>query len=557
MLDLKNAFGELHHNLIYEVLKYHHIPDPINELIRSLYTNFQTSIITDQFSTPFITVGRGVLQGDCLSPLLFNMSFNTFVQHIKSESYTQLGFWKFNKSGIPCNPIHWFQFADDAAVITSQEKENQILLNRFSVWCQWANMIIRVDKCSTFGIRKQSSRSVQYKPKLFINHLLVPRIEIGESFRYLGRYFDFNMSDAKHQSEICDLFDDIISRIDKLPLHPQNKILLYSRYLLSKVSWDLTITDISQTWVCETLDCIATKYIRKWLELPVSATLSNVFLPKNKFGLNVILPSTKFTQCQAVSRLALKSSINEGVRELWSITSTNKNIQYDIYTNTKDVLKAFREMNEQRLQNNLISQGSFFSNIIKNSTLAFNSLWSSVQSKLPKGIFNFTVRYINNSLPTRKNLVKWGLSSSPDCSFCSCPESLLHVISGCKSYLDEGRFTWRHNSVLNFITSSLLNVERSKLYVDLPGFISPSVITGDQLRPDLLLAIENKVLYILELTVGFETNLKTNSVRKHEKYLPLIADQKKKYNQVKFINVSVSSLGVFAESTKSLTCSKI
>ena len=215
-------------------------------------------------------------------------------------------------------------------------------------------------------------------------------------------------------------------------------------------------------------------------------------------------------------------------------------------------MKAFREKNEQRLQNNLISQGSFFSNIIQNSTLAFNSLWSSVQSKLPKGIFNFTVRYINNSLPTRKNLVKWGLSSSPDCSFCSCPESLLHVISGCKAYLDEGRFTWRHNSVLNFITSSLLNVERSKLYVDLPGFISPSVITGDQLRPDLLLAIENKVLYILELTVGFETNLKTNSVRKHEKYLPLIADQKKKYNQVKFINVSVSSLGVFAESTKSL-----
>ena len=206
-------------------------------------------------------------------------------------------------------------------------------------------------------------------------------------------------------------------------------------------------------------------------------------------------------------------------------------------------MKAFREKNEQRLQNNLISQDSFFSNIIKNSTLAFNSLWYSVKSKLPKGIFNFTVHYINNSLPTEKNLVKWGLSSSPDCSFCFCPESLLHVIFGCKAYLDEGRFTWRHNSVLNFITSSLLNVERSKLYVHLPGFISPSVITGNQLRPDLLLPIENEVLYM---------KFCTNSVRKHEKCLPLIADQKKKYNQIKFINVSVTSLGVFAESTKSL-----
>jgi hypothetical protein len=50
-------------------------------------------------------------------------------------------------------------------------------------------------------------------------------------------------------------------------------------------------------------------------------------------------------------------------------------------------------------------------------------------------------------------------------------------------------------SPLNFIASSLMSAERSKLYVDLPGFITPSFITGDQLRPDLLLAIENKVLH--------------------------------------------------------------
>ena len=88
------------------------------------------------------------------------MSFNTFIQHSKSESYTQLGFWKFNKSGIPCNLIHWFQFADDAAVISSQERENQILR-------------------STFGIKKHSSKSNQYQPKLSISHLLVPRIELN------------------------------------------------------------------------------------------------------------------------------------------------------------------------------------------------------------------------------------------------------------------------------------------------------------------------------------------------------------------------------------------
>ena len=94
-------------------------------------------------------MSRGVLQGDCLSPLLFNLCFNTFIQHIKSEKYQQFGF-----SGKLLNPVHWFQFADDAAVITSQESENQHLLNRFEIWCQWSNMIIHVNKCNTFGIKK-------------------------------------------------------------------------------------------------------------------------------------------------------------------------------------------------------------------------------------------------------------------------------------------------------------------------------------------------------------------------------------------------------------------
>ena len=40
LLDLKNAFGEVHHNLIYEVLDYDHIPDHIKNLVSSLYTDF-------------------------------------------------------------------------------------------------------------------------------------------------------------------------------------------------------------------------------------------------------------------------------------------------------------------------------------------------------------------------------------------------------------------------------------------------------------------------------------------------------------------------------------
>ena len=102
----------MHHNLIQSILDYHHIPDHVKKIVQSLYSDFKISIITSEFSTPYIPVGRGVLQGDCLSPLLFNMCFRTFIQHIKSEKYRQFGFSLSNVC-LYLNPVHWFQFADD------------------------------------------------------------------------------------------------------------------------------------------------------------------------------------------------------------------------------------------------------------------------------------------------------------------------------------------------------------------------------------------------------------------------------------------------------------
>ena len=138
---------------------------------------------------------------------------------------------------------------------------------------------------------------------------------------------------------------------------------------------------------------------------------------------------------------------------------------------------------------------------------------------------------------------KCGLTSSSECSFCLSAESLLHVVAGRSSYLD--RFTWRHDSILQFIANNLPSQHIQNIYADLPPFPNPSVITGDDYRPDLLILTKDNCLYILELTVGYETNLRNNINRKRLKYEKLIMDQRKKFNCVKFINLSISALGVF------------
>jgi sulfite reductase alpha subunit-like flavoprotein len=101
-------------------------------------------------------------------------------------------------------------------------------------------------------------------------------------------------------------------------------------------------------------------------------------------------------------RKALKSSPNESTNDLWKATSNHTNIQYDAYNSTKEVLKDFRSGHEDKLLNQLTSRGSFFCNGTKFALPQLNKAWSIAQSKLPKNIYNFTIRYINNSLPTRK-----------------------------------------------------------------------------------------------------------------------------------------------------------
>ncbi len=80
---------------------------------------------------------------------------------------------------------------------------------------------------------------------------------------------------------------------------------------------------------------------------------------------------------------------------------------------------------------------------------------------------------------------------------------------------------------------NLQTVNDSCLYVDLPGYKSPSIITGDTYRSDLLLSTSSKCLYIIELTVGFESNLQNNVERKKSKYKELISEQQEHFDSVK------------------------
>ena len=118
------------------------------------------------------------------------------------------------------------------------------------------------------------------------------------------------------------------------------------------------------------------------------------------------------------------------------------------------------------------------------------------------------------------------------------------------SYLEEDRYTWRHNSALQILAHYFRANTGASLYVNLPSFHSPSLIARDNFLHDLVLVLLDNKIYVIKLTVGFETNLEVNAEHKRAKYQSLMETLRSKYADAKFVNLSISALGSFG-----LSCS--
>ena len=147
-------------------------------------------------------------------------------------------------------------------------------------------------------------------------------------------------------------------------------------------------------------------------------------------------------------------------------------------------------------------------------------------------------------------MTMWKKTSTGLCKFCLNSQTLQQVVSGCKVYLHEGRYNWRHDSILKNLVTYFKSIRGNlKYYVDIPGFEPSSVITGEERRPDIVIRDTNK-LYIIELTVGFKTRISINAERKLKHYENLGKELSQGFESVMYVNLSMGALGLMGKGSK-------
>jgi hypothetical protein len=142
----------------------------------------------------------------------------------------------------------------------------------------------------------------------------------------------------------------------------------------------------------------------------------------------------------------------------------------------------------------------------------------------PRGVLKFSVNSSIDMLPTFTNLRRWEKCASVNYQLCGnmVKQTLFHVLVHCKHTLDQGKLTWRHDSVLNHIAgclkSALVGKSTVDLYCDLDGLQAPdgvSILADIMVqahRPDLVI-IDWSVygrfrIALVELTCPWDTNAK-------------------------------------------------
>ena len=102
-------------------------------------------------------------------------------------------------------------------------------------------------------------------------------------------------------------------------------------------------------------------------------------------------------------------------------------------------------MTKLKEQNTLLS--SLQQNVIKTTIRNWNLLIHC----LPSNMFNFCRKALVFSLNKNSNLARWKIRSSPKYDLCGKTQTQIHGLNNCISAISDGRYKWRHDSILKTI----------------------------------------------------------------------------------------------------------
>ena len=569
--DLQDAFGSLPHMLIPHVFSHYHIPEKITSYIQCIYSQLEGRVKTEDWESEIFKFLRGAFQGDPYSGIIFLILFNPLIEYIKQFKETH----GYNiKTTTQETKIITTPFADDFNLITKNKKQHQKLIRDIEIKAKTMGFSLKPSKCFSLSICGGNTQNVRFVMRDPNEGDMKVHIETASSktHKFLGSLITYSNNPKDFFEYFKEVLEKKMSNIEASKVRGEHKLAIYERYALPSLRYHLSVHDMHNTHL-DLLDNVVKKYLKIWLNFPSrGVTHAGIYHP---YLLRVKEPSQLYAEGHASNLVLMRMKGDETVNACidskieregnWSrksstivksqdiiakLVKTNKIVTMSSVTTLKRNILAAKKAVKKSVSEDIMEkwndkvklltmQGDFLGLLAEEQQCI---TWQSIIRKMPRNVMAFATRLCTNSLNSPDNLVRWGKRKMGACPLCSCPNGTLgHITNFCPVALQQGRYTWRHNNVLQQITSSVkhLATEDTVVYADLEGLQTNGttipadilVSSGKGSKPDLVLINrERKVIALMELTCTLPSTEENATTRKSTHYAQLqIALEEKGY----------------------------
>lgn len=255
VLDFSKAFDTVSHAALVELLRKRGLPGHFCDYIARLYDTASTTLAVGSNVSGPVATGRGVRQGDPLSPILFNMAMDLVLANLPKDVGYRL----------ETERVSALAYADDLILLAGSKVGMQSSIDAVDRYGQMMGLRLNHAKSSVLSMVPDGKRKkVHYltERSFKIGKRWLKQVSCVERWRYLG--VDFETSGAV-TIEHC--IKGALTNISKAPLKPQQRLEILREHLVPRFLHGLVLGRISDDRL-RMLDVQIRTTLRKWLRLP-------------------------------------------------------------------------------------------------------------------------------------------------------------------------------------------------------------------------------------------------------------------------------------------------
>lgn len=274
-IDIAKAFDKVAHLAILRGLKRKGVSEDFISYIRDFYATSST-VLTYGDRSLLVHPVAGVRQGDPLSPLLFNLVIDEFLDELSPNL-------AFRSEGLQISAM---AFADDLILAASTEHGLREHISQLELFLEKRGLRANAGKSSSLVILpsgRDHKSKICADRKFSIHGEEMASQSCSSLWKYLGVTFS---ATGRIQGPIRHELAALLQRVTKAPLKPQQRLVILRYYLIPRLTHRLALGPISAKTLTA-IDRSIRASVRKWLMFPHDVPLGFFYASVEQGGLGI------------------------------------------------------------------------------------------------------------------------------------------------------------------------------------------------------------------------------------------------------------------------------